>query len=120
MHRKQTNSLFDHLVGADKQGWWDFEAKRLGGLEIYGQLELDRLFYRKLARSRATQNLGNVTGGAPIHVRKARSVGEQSAVSGEYSGFPDRRKAMAGRQFDQLVSMEIKKGEAIVARPFAP
>jgi hypothetical protein len=63
---QQWMQLFDHLLGADKQGWWNFEAKRLGGLEIYGQLELDRLFYRKLARSRAAQNLGDVTGRAPI------------------------------------------------------
>lgn len=44
------NSLFDHLVGGGKQQRWNSKPERLGGLEIYGQLEFRRRLYRKLAR----------------------------------------------------------------------
>ena len=40
---QQTNSLFDHLVGAGEQRVGDGEAERLGGLEVDHQLELGRL-----------------------------------------------------------------------------
>jgi hypothetical protein len=30
----QHGMLFDHLVGAGEQRWWDFDAEGLGGFEI--------------------------------------------------------------------------------------
>ena len=46
-------TLFDHLVGAAEQHWRNIEAKRLGGLEVDHQLELDWALDGKLARFRA-------------------------------------------------------------------
>ena len=47
---QQTASLFDHLVGAGEQRWWNLEAERLRGLEIDEQLEPCRLLYRNFTR----------------------------------------------------------------------
>ena len=49
--------LFDHLVGAQQEGFRQLEAERLGDSEIDDQLELRRLLDRKLACLRAAQNL---------------------------------------------------------------
>jgi hypothetical protein len=38
--------LLNHFVGAGKERWWDFEAKRLGCVQIDDQLKLGRLLHR--------------------------------------------------------------------------
>jgi hypothetical protein len=46
---------------------------RLGGLNIYGQLELDWLFDREIARFRAAQNFGPVAGRGRSRTNRAEA-----------------------------------------------
>ena len=60
------SALFDHLVGAGKQGWWHGKAKRLGGLETDHQLVLGRRLHRHIGWFLALEDAIDVTGCAPV------------------------------------------------------
>ena len=48
--RKRTlRQLFDHLIGAVEQRWWDGETERLGGLEVDHKLEFARRLDRQIS-----------------------------------------------------------------------
>jgi len=38
-HRSNPLRLLDHFVGADQERRWDFQVKRLGGLEVDDEFE---------------------------------------------------------------------------------
>jgi hypothetical protein len=76
-------SLFDHLVGEREQVVGDSEPKRLGGLEVDHQLELDRNLNGKLARLRAAQDAVCIDGGAPIIIAQVISIGQKATDFGE-------------------------------------
>ena len=50
-------SLFDHLVGANEQHRGHFDAKRPRGFEVDRHVEFGRLYYRKISRALALENL---------------------------------------------------------------
>jgi hypothetical protein len=65
MGNEQAMSLFDHLVGAREQQGRDDETQRLRCYQIYDELELGRLFHRKISGLRPAQNFVDVVGSAP-------------------------------------------------------
>src|SRR5438874_1106550 len=66
MRRSKLTSLFDQLVGADKQCRWHVDTERLGRLQVDHQFELGRLFDRQVRRLRTLENLVNEARGATI------------------------------------------------------
>src|SRR5262249_18718450 len=85
--------LLDHLVSAGEEQCRDFEAERLGGLEINGKLEQSWLLDRQLSRLRTTQNSGNVLCGTTPERSKVRAVADETAVTRHARPFAHGRQA---------------------------
>jgi hypothetical protein len=61
-----TTPSFNHLVGAGKQRSRHFNAEHLGGPKINDQLELVRLFDRKIGGLGTFEDFIDLSCGAPI------------------------------------------------------
>src|SRR6476659_3916110 len=89
---QQTTALFDHLVGALQKRRRHFDAKRLCGLQIDHQFELDGLLDRQVGRVRTLENLVDENSGPTIKISNIRSVGQKEArlciLSLERGGLP--------------------------------
>ena len=72
-----------HLVGDGRQSGRNFEAKRLGDLEIDDELELCGLQHRQIARLGAFQDAGDVDSILVIGVEHACPIAHQTARLGE-------------------------------------
>src|SRR5271154_3306325 len=90
--RRKLACLFDHLVSNGEHARRNGEAKRLRGLEIYNQFELSRLLNWQVRWLRPAQNFVDIFGGVPEQVRKARSIGHQTAHSYVLPRTENRRK----------------------------
>src|SRR5262249_40801231 len=53
--------LLDHLIGAGEQRRWHRKAKRLGGLEIDGELKFGGFLNREVSRFRSLENTINIS-----------------------------------------------------------
>src|SRR6266853_2068018 len=75
-------SLLDHVVGAQQDRSRHRKAERLGGLEVDSHLKFDRPLNGQVGRLRATENAIDIEGGAKPYIQQVRSVGKQTAGSG--------------------------------------
>src|SRR6266542_1690126 len=72
-------ALLDYLIRPPQHGLRDRQAEGLGGLEVDDQFELRRLGDGQISGLGAIENLIDVGGGAPEHVRDAGSIGHEAA-----------------------------------------
>src|SRR5262249_59040992 len=86
------------------------EAKRLGGLKIDDQLELDRGLDRKLARLRTLEDAIGIGRREPKIIDQVTSVGQQAAEFSEETGRIDGRETVARRQQGDLRAMSDYEG----------
>jgi hypothetical protein len=71
--------LFDQLVGAQEEGFWNLKPDRLRGGQIDNQLKLGRLHDREVAWLRPTQDFVNVLGRAAKLIIPVDTIGYQGA-----------------------------------------
>src|SRR5258705_4987836 len=88
-----TASLFDDLIGACENTWWDFEAERLCGFEVDDEEELGRLLVRDFARLSSAQDLIDLPGRAAIDFGELDAVGHQPTGRDELRIRVHRRQA---------------------------
>jgi len=78
--RARLLGLFDHLVGAHQERFRDFQAERLGGLQVDHQFELGRRLDRQVGRLLAAQNAVDIGRRAAERIDIVRPVGQQAAA----------------------------------------
>src|SRR5262249_46044474 len=96
---------FNHLVGAHKDRFRNGNSEGLRGLDVHDHLEPRWAFDRKVGRSSAAQNPGNVTTATAKHIGKVRPVGNQTAGVHMRPVKVDRRQASFHREFSDPCSV---------------
>src|SRR3954463_11856651 len=108
--RTAANSvLFDHRVGALQEEHRDFEAERLGGLEIDHELELDRNLNRQLARFCSLEKAISIHCRAAEIIKLIVPIRKQTAEFGKKAVRINGRHAVAGSQRYDLGAMAGRK-----------
>src|SRR5207248_9854823 len=75
--RGPSTPSLEHLVGAGEQRRRDFQPKRLGGLDVYHQLELGRILHRQIGGLLGVEVGIELACGGPVRVEQIRAVGDE-------------------------------------------
>src|SRR3984893_11480742 len=102
---QQVCNLLDHLVGELLKLPRHVEPERLGGLHVDHQVELNRCLYRELARLGAPEDAIRISRRSSKWIEPVVSVGQQAAEFSEETERIDGRKAVAGSQQRDLLTM---------------
>ena len=103
-----TDSL-DHFVGPADQRQREGKTERLGGLEIYDELDFGDLLYREVGGLITLEDLSNKNACAAIPFGNVGSVAHETADVREGAPSVDRRHRVLGRQLHDLGVLGGKK-----------
>src|SRR5262249_54197047 len=84
---------------------WNREAEYLRGLEIDHELELRRLFDRKLGGLGTFEDLVRVNGSASVKIDHLWAIRHQAASLGELSTFAHQGKPICQRELDDSLAL---------------
>src|SRR5436190_9939242 len=73
------SSSVNNLVGAQQNCFGDGHSKGFGGFEVHDQLEPRRALDGEVCRLGAAQNPTDITAATAKHIRKVRSVGDETS-----------------------------------------
>src|SRR6516165_5255303 len=91
-------SLFDHLVGASEQRWWDRQPERLGGFKVDDEIELGSPLHWQILRLLAFENATDVSAREAMRLDEARTVAHQPVGFRKILLRSERRQFLANRE----------------------
>src|SRR5262249_52548750 len=94
----------DHLVGAGEQRGRDFQAERLGGLQIKDELDFRGLLDRQIGRFLTLQNPTDVNARQTVHICNASPIAHQSSGLCKLPPIENGGNFIAFRQANKLIA----------------
>ena len=94
--------LLDHFVGDGEHVGRDYQAERLGGLQVDYQFELGRLQNRQVGGLLAFEDATRVDAHLAIQFGRARSIAYKAASDSKLAPKIESRQCVAGRERDQV------------------
>jgi len=79
---QQNRILFDHLVGAREQCWWNCDAKRLGGSQVDHEFVFRRCLDGQFGGFLAFENAVDICSRASVLIDCIRSIRHQAPIHG--------------------------------------